>query len=962
MSIFFRIRGIFILTFKRLWSQRGLTVATAVGLITAVALIMTVPLYADAVYYRVLQSELSESTERSNRPPFAYMYNYIGAWHGSVQWEDVEAVSEYLSGAGHRRLGLDRQLMVRHFETDKYKLFPADVSNYADEESTLAFINFAFTSDIEAQINIVEGAFPTPAESSPDSTIEVLVTEAFADELGLQVGESYIAFNHRDRNSGTQQEMTVRIAGVWQPKEPDDPFWFYSPGVFDDLLLVPEATFVNRLSRYLSDEVYLGLWYLVMDGSRVDTNDVEQLVAGASVVERRLDTLLTGTSGLLSPLKALQSYRSSSGVLAVLLFAFNVPTVGLVLAFIGLVVGLSVNQRRNEIAVMRSRGATAGQIVGIAVLDGLLLGVFSFLIGSGVALMLTQLMGKTRSFLDFSLASELRVAVTTSALYAGAIAIGLALLAQVLPTITASRHTIITYKEERARSLTRPWWQRAWLDLLLLAVAGYGFYQLRTQGSLLLPLSAGSSTPGDPFQNPLLFLLPALTIFAITLFLLRLLPLVMSTLSWLLARTDSVSLLMATRHLARTPRFYATPFILLVLTVSLSVFTASLAKTVDSHLFAQMFYKIGTSMNMTIFGNTLDDSGGFGGFGGAQQEDEAALQSYVFLPISEYEAIPNVQAATRVGRYRATGRVSNGQQRGNFIGIDRVDFGRAAYWRRDFAPSRLGSLLNALATTPEGVLVPRTFMQQRALRVGDFIRIDVRVFGGNIQLNAQIVGSFDYFPTWYPEKDGVLFVGNLDHLFEQAGGEFPYQVWLKTPPNLDEEQFKKDLVARNLFSTIWDEPYSGIQEEQIRPERQGLFGLLSVGFGTAAFLTVLGFFLYALFSFRRRFIELGILRAVGLSARQMIVFVACELAFLIVSGLTLGTALGTWVSQLFIPYLQIGRKEAELVPPYLVEIPWPTIFGVYALFALLFVVALGVLAALLLRMKIFQAVKLGETA
>jgi hypothetical protein len=33
----------------------------------------------------------------------------------------------------------------------------------------------------------------------------------------------------------------------------------------------------------------------------------------------------------------------------------------------------------------------------------------------------------------------------------------------------------------------------------------------------------------------------------------------------------------------------------------------------------------------------------------------------------------------------------------------------------------------------------------------------------------------------------------------------------------------------------------------------------------------------------------------------------------------------------------------------------------YVLFALLFLGALGVLAALLMRMKIFQAIKLGET-
>ena len=42
-------------------------------------------------------------------------------------------------------------------------------------------------------------------------------------------------------------------------------------------------------------------------------------------------------------------------------------------------------------------------------------------------------------------------------------------------------------------------------------------------------------------------------------------------------------------------------------------------------------------------------------------------------------------------------------------------------------------------------------------------------------------------------------------------------------------------------------------------------------------------------------------------------------------------------------------------------IAWPAILRIYLLFLLMFVIALSVLAALLMRMKIFQAIKLGET-
>jgi putative ABC transport system permease protein len=104
------------------------------------------------------------------------------------------------------------------------------------------------------------------------------------------------------------------------------------------------------------------------------------------------------------------------------------------------------------------------------------------------------------------------------------------------------------------------------------------------------------------------------------------------------------------------------------------------------------------------------------------------------------------------------------------------------------------------------------------------------------------------------------------------------------------------------------------------------------------------------------------LRAIGLSASQMTWLLASELGFLILMGLLAGTALGAWISDLFIPYLQVGAAPADRIPPYLVTIGWPIIVRIYLLQGVLFIVTLTLLAALLLRMRIFQAVKLGETA
>jgi putative ABC transport system permease protein len=165
----------------------------------------------------------------------------------------------------------------------------------------------------------------------------------------------------------------------------------------------------------------------------------------------------------------------------------------------------------------------------------------------------------------------------------------------------------------------------------------------------------------------------------------------------------------------------------------------------------------------------------------------------------------------------------------------------------------------------------------------------------------------------------------------------------------------------NVRVLSWNAAVPAILQVQQRPEQQGIFGFLFIGFAAAAILTVVGFLLYALFSYQRRFVELGVLRAGGLSRGQMATYLAFELTFLVLFGGVVGTALGAWMSARFIPYLQIGTDVASRLPPFKILIAWNAIFQIYALFGILFAITLAVLVVMLERMKIFQAIKLGET-
>ena len=96
-------------------------------------------------------------------------------------------------------------------------------------------------------------------------------------------------------------------------------------------------------------------------------------------------------------------------------------------------------------------------------------------------------------------------------------------------------------------------------------------------------------------------------------------------------------------------------------------------------------------------------------------------------------------------------------------------------------------------------------------------------------------------------------------------------------------------------------------------------------------------------------------------ARDNVLAIGAGPTFLILLGGVIGTGLGYWASELFIPFMQIGADATAMVPPFQVLIAWPSIIQIYMMFAALFGVTLFISVILLRRMRIFQAIKLGET-
>jgi hypothetical protein len=107
MRILNRFWAIFIIAIKRILSQPWMALATVLGMVFAISLTMSVPLYASSVYNRIfLQSVGISNTEgEEGFPPFTFLFTYDSNILGNLNWEDVSKVNEFFQTRTESLLG-----------------------------------------------------------------------------------------------------------------------------------------------------------------------------------------------------------------------------------------------------------------------------------------------------------------------------------------------------------------------------------------------------------------------------------------------------------------------------------------------------------------------------------------------------------------------------------------------------------------------------------------------------------------------------------------------------------------------------------------------------------------------------------------------------------------------------------------------------------------------------------------
>ena len=285
-----------------------------------------------------------------------------------------------------------------------------------------------------------------------------------------------------------------------------------------------------------------------------------------------------------------------------------------------------------------------------------------------------------------------------------------------------------------------------------------------------------------------------------------------------------------------------------------------------------------------------------------------------------------------------------------------------AWFRADLLPHHWFQYLNLLARNPKAALVSRSFEKRHNLELGDSLWLSWENQGF---LEIVAYAFVDLWPTYNPnlkragDSPAGLVVANLPYIHSQMALE-PYQVWLKKQGGITSEVIYRDLERQQLPVESLEDAALGVVAKKNDPMLQGTNGALTLGFLVCLGVSVIGFLIYWVISIRKRTLQFGVLRAMGFHSRGVFGMLVCEQLLVSGTAIVAGLAIGGIASEFFVPLLQMVYSAEEQIPPFVVVADAGDYIKVLIVTLFMLLACLGILGAIISRIKIHQAIKLGE--
>jgi putative ABC transport system permease protein len=946
--------GLLTMLIRKMFKNRWLIASLLAGMILSSALASSLPIYKDAIVLRMMHKEFEQYYMDSG--------SYPGSIHAFMQLIDIPEEDRF------EKIKLEEERFAKRFveaysdilignnaikETVAVRWAPADPARL--NPKTDRYAPLIMRKDLEAHIELVDGRLP--AKEPANGVIEAVVIDRSLGDLEVVVGSELVTKEEKYEAN----PVHVRVVGVVREKSPEDLYWNGMPlSRHVNQFIVDESIFESyRESSMPVSFVRLLAQY---EYTQLDLSSAAGLFREKESYNAHLKQAVSLASNATFPAESvLAQFAEQENRLATLLWSLSVPIFVLIAFYLYMVSSLLIDRQRAEISVLRSRGAGKFQISLVFAMESALLASVAFLIGPWVGAWFTRIIGSSNTFLGFVQRKALRVEITPESLLYAGLAVIAALAINLLPVIMATRFSIVAQKRKAARE-GKSVWHTFGLDFICIALALYGYSTFRRRVDDLVGLGLGSN---DLTIDPLLFMVPSLFILGTGLLLLRIYPWIVRLIYYTGRRYWAPSMYASLLLVSRRSGNYHAIMLFLILTLGTGIFHASAAMTLNRNIEEQISY--GSGADIVLTQRWIDDTPPPVAPGGAEPSPSGSAVNYLEPDFERWRNMPGVEAAAKV-YVNEEGMVWHKNsyiETVTLYGIDTDDFGQTAWMKHNLLPHHFYEYLNLISQEPGSVLISKTMADSYGVQVGDSIQLS---WEGRNQMTAVVYGIIDYFPAFNPNppagstsvnRPPMLVVGHLSAFQNNIALE-PYRIWLKLQSPEERSGLFQAIRDNRITLTSLTDTIALLQDSRNDPFRMAMNGVMSLSFILSLLISFVGFLLYWGLSMKGRTLQLGVMRAMGLSFRSMLGMLSGEQLLTSGAGIGFGVAAGSAASLVFVPMFQLSFDPGQIVPPFEIMLRAADSVPLFVLTGVMLGLALFMLAMLLRTMKIHQAVKLGE--
>ncbi len=922
---------------QKLIHKKWMTLSLAIGNILLIAIASAFPMFRSASLTRMLRDEFATYEESRNTDSAVIsITGKLRKKGNSDGYEFARKTSETFFDD----MDIPGQILLRYDYLQPTSATPAVMRENSIKDGRYSV---GTLRDLEANSEVISGRMYSDGLIG-DDTIEAVITTGGFVSMELLVGEE-VDFNYLKLPNG--KLLKVVVVGVITNADDTAKYWQKLPESYDSEFFISEK---------LYDELFM------QEGSAYERNTVWYMGFDYSALTyRQVDTLLDHTTDVLGGsteygtverpayLRFLENFLINEKKIEATLIILQIPVLFLLCAFIYMISGQMYNMEQNEISLLMSRGAGKGQVFSIYLMQALFMAVTGVVFGLPLGSFLCRAIGSASAFLEFGSRRALEVEMGIDVLIYVLAAMLLSILMSVIPSLVGNRGSIVNTKAKRARNRA-PLWQKLFLDVILLGISIYGYYNFNRQKNIL----EAQVLQGESL-DPLLYLSSSFFILGAALIMLRVIPIIVKLIFKIGEKKWGPALFASYTEIIRSFRgqFFIMTF--LILTASLGIFNTTVARTIADNNERNLRYTVGTDI-------VLAESWPNNKFVVAANPDIPLV--YTEPDFSKYGMAEGVEKAARVFVD------DNATCKRNIVkvmGINTKEFGLATSLPDGLTDRHYYDYLNGMSTDTEYVLVSSSFRDIEGYSEGD--RIVYKVSG--TEVSGIIAGFVDYFPGFVQEKtlynaDGTVYsepqyliVAHLDHL-QQNVGIRPYQVWIKLKEGATAESVY-DLIENNKIKlTLFTDLLAEIEKIKSDTLFQGTNGILTLSFMVILVLCFIGYLIYWTLTISSRELMLGVLRAMGMSRNEVFGMLINEQLFSAILPLAAGAGIGLLSSKLFVPLIQIAYSASDqALPLKLITLPGDMI-RMFVIIMIMILLCFIVLARQIASLKIAQALKLGE--